>query len=476
MTTIIPVLLLKIQVLENMVTLLIVLLMRFSPVRPTEQPLNKPYNKFRVDPMPVIEVREVQDYRKLLQEHLQRTGKILKPINRRKKSGVPKTLICPYCHAPHQYIYDNNGSQGQFQCKVCKSCFAWTRKYPKSITFRCPFCGRALDHKKERTDFNIHKCPNDTCSFYLDNLAALSKQEYAEYQVHPYRFKLRYIYREFTTDFKPLLRTPEIPNVKDLSRIQASPHTVGLILTYNVNFGLSTRMTAALMKEVHGVKISHTTVRNYANAASILVKPFVDTFDYEPTNQLCGDETYIKVSGKWNYLYFIIDAIKKNILAYRVSAKRDTYASIRALDDALSKFEEIPEDLTVVFDGNPTYLLAQHFFAGHDVHFDMKQVIGLKNLDPVSTEYRSLKQIIERLNRTFKHNYRPTTGFGSDTGPVSFVTLFTAYFNFLRPHSSLEQRVPSLVPELARLPHMPAKWQKLLELSQDCILKHQTAS
>lgn len=476
MTTIIPFLLLYIQVLENTVTLLIVLLMRFAPVKPSEQPINKPYNKFQVDPMPVIKITEVQDYRELLHAHLQQTGKVLGPVQHRKPSTVPKTLICPYCHAPHEYIYDNNGSQGQFQCKVCQSCFSEKKRHPKSITFFCPFCGYTLDRIKERKQFNIHKCTNSQCSFYQDNLAALSKQEYQQYQKEPYLFKLRYIYREFTTNFKPLQKTPHMPRVKDLSRIHASSHTMGLILTYNVNFGLSTRMTAALMKEVHGLKISHATVYNYANAAAILVKPFVDTFDYKPTNNICGDETYIKVRGKWHYVYFVMDAIKKNILAYPVSAKRDTLTAIQALDATLSKFKEIPKDLNLVFDGNPTYLLAQHFFAQHDIHFDMKQVIGLKNEDPVSIEYRPLKQIIERLNRTFKHNYRPTNGFGSEEGSVSFVTLFVAYFNFLRPHSALEKRAPALVPELAKLPNMPAKWQKLLELSQECILKHQAAS
>lgn len=113
-----------------------------------------------------------------------------------------------------------------------------------------------------------------------------------------------------------------MPNVKDLARIQASPHTLGLILTYNVNFALSTRMTAALMREVHGVKVSHTTVSNYANATAILIKPFVDNFDYDPTSQLCSDETYIKVSGKWRHLYFIVNAIKRDILAYHVSPIR----------------------------------------------------------------------------------------------------------------------------------------------------------
>ncbi|MEB6551540.1 transposase, partial [Heyndrickxia sporothermodurans] len=85
-----------------------------------------------------------------------------------------------------------------------------------------------------------------------------------------------------------------------------------------------------------------------------------------------------------------------------------TASAIQAINDVLLKMEEIPENLTFVVDGNPIYLLAQHFFAQNDISFDVKQVIGLTNEDPISTEYRPLKQIIERLNRTFKGNYRST--------------------------------------------------------------------
>src|SRR5690606_25145470 len=107
--------------------------------------------------------------------------------------------------------------------------------------------------------------------------------------------------------------------------------------------------------------------------------------------------------------------------------------------------------------------------------FDIHKVIGLTNDDPVSLEYRPLKQIIERLNRTFKGNYRATTGFGSQAGSVSYVTLFVAYFNFLRPHASLEYQVPVVIPELEKLPNMPERWTRLIELSQDYLVKRQSA-
>src|SRR5690625_6797524 len=101
------------------------------------------------------------------------------------------------------------------------------------------------------------------------------------------------------------------------------------------------------------------------------------------------------------------------------------------MGDVITKLKEIPKDLTLVVDGNPIYILAQHYFAKQGIDFDVHRVIGLTNDDPVSEEYRPLKQIIERLNRTFKGNYRATTGFGSEEGSISHVNLFTSYFNFL---------------------------------------------
>lgn len=229
------------------------------------------------------------------------------------------------------------------------------------------------------------------------------------------------------------------------------------------------------MKDVHGVSISHQSILNYENAVALYLKPFIDNYPYELSNQFCGDETYIRVNGRWHYLFFFFDAVKKIILSYPVSKNRDTQTAILAIDQVLMKLKEIPDDLTFIVDGNPIYLLAQHFFAQHDIWFEIKQVIGLTNEDEVSKEYRPLKQIIERLNRTFKGNYRSTHGFGSDQGSVSYVTLFVAYFNFLRPHASLEGNVPVMIPELAKLPHMPARWTKLIELAQQWLVENQVA-
>ncbi|MBB6512560.1 hypothetical protein GGQ92_001346, partial [Gracilibacillus halotolerans] len=63
----------------------------------------------------------------------------------------------------------------------------------------------------------------------------------------------------------------------------------------------------------------------------------------------------------------------------------------------------------------------------------------------------------------------------SQHGSVSYVTLFVAYFNFLRPHASLENKVPVMIPELEKMPNMPERWTKLISMAQDFLTEQQSA-
>ena len=138
-----------------------------------------------------------------------------------------------------------------------------------------------------------------------------------------------------------------------------------------MNYGLSARSTAALLKDVHDIKISRQTVLNYANALKPLLDYFNKNFPYELSGEYCGDETYVRIKGKWHYLCFFFDAVKKIFLAYPISKNRDTKLAIQAIDDLLTKLPELPADkehsdeLKLIVDGNPIYLLAQQFFAEH---------------------------------------------------------------------------------------------------------------
>jgi putative transposase len=444
---------------------------RYMDISPSDNPVSEKYRALNIDTMPVVEQRQLYDHKVLLNKYIEKHGKPLKPVNRRSKFLPPSGTVCPICGAPYEYIYDNSGGRGQLGCKVCKSTFFPDKVYLEKLILKCPHCGKPLQKKRDRKQFFVYTCVNKSCPFYIHNLTSMSKDEKADFEKNPYKYKLHYYYRVFDIELDSLKEDTQKPSVVDLSRIRNSKYVLGLVLTYHINYGLSARQTASILWDVHNIRLSHQTVLNYASSAARVVKPYVDNYPYELSNSVsvCGDETYIKVLGKKHYVFFIMDAIKKIITSYSIFLNRDGVSAIKAIYSTLSKFRKLPEKLTLIFDGNPIYVLAQHFFAQYGIHFDVKQVIGLTNKDKVSKEYRWLKQIIERLNRTFKGVYKGKNGFNSFDRANEFMALFAAFFNFLRRHSSLGYKVPVSIPDLNEMPDMPSKWLKLLRLSYDYI-------
>lgn len=476
MSSIITVLIAYNQFLLSQINQLLVFIAKNIPLKSSKYDITSPkYKKLTVDKLPIIKTFAKLDYTQLLKEYKATHGEDKKPVNSRGKNPVSLDVVCPQCGAPHSYLYDNTGGRGQLCCKVCDFHFSKNKSDFKPIILVCPHCGHALAQKKDRKHFNIHKCVNKNCSFYLQNLKNLSPEDAEEYKKDKHKFKLHYIYREFTIDFFDVDLSSMPKGATSLNFRNFSSHVMGLCLTYNVNLGLSTRKTALALWEIHGVKISHVMVSRYAITAAALVKPFVDNYDYKPTNYLSADETYTKVKGIRQYVWFVMDAIKKSILGYQVSYTRDTGPCILTMRMAFAKFKEFPgKSLKFVADGYTSYKLAQQQFMLKGLDFNLIQVIGLTNDDPVSTEYRWLKQIIERLNRTFKFSYHITNGYGSDEGSNTHLALFVAYYNFLRPHTYAYWQPLNSIPELEKISNMPGKWQKLIELSQQLILSKQT--
>ena len=274
------------------------------------------YQKFKVDAPPIIIKYEKYDYKELISYFHKRYGKLIRPIRVRKDSrrNVPADTVCPRCGAPHDYLYDNNGGRGQYQCSICSCTFQTGEQHTKPITFKCPHCGNTLEVIKERKAFKIHKCKSKKCPYYLARQKVLPKDLT---QGEKYEYKLHYIYREFTIDFfhMDLYSLPK--NATSFNFKKFNPHILGLVLTYHINLKLSTRQTSHALEEVHNIKISHTTVANYAMTAAAVIKPFVDTYDYKPSNILSADETYIKKLGVKHYVWFIMDACKRVLLAIR---------------------------------------------------------------------------------------------------------------------------------------------------------------
>jgi transposase-like protein len=387
-----------------------------------------------------------------------------------KSSTVPELIACPVCNAPHDYLSYNDGKKkSQLRCKVCDHLFQADQRFRKNerSKYFCPYCNHALFRWKVRKELTSYKCCNDDCQHRTQALNKLSPAERLLLKTRGSQFKLNYQYREYHYKPQELVHSaPERPLV-DLTKIHNSENIVGLILAFYVSFAVPARKTAQILKSVFNIKVSYQTVLNYAAAASFYCHSF--NFQHKgPIDSIqAGDETYIRVLGKHQYVFFFISSKRLMITAYHVADNRGTQPAIIAMNEAIRTADPGRENILVT-DGNPSYPAGIHFLNaqnGDDPDIQHRKVIGLQNLDAESTEWRAFKQLIERLNRTYKYHVKPAAGFNSQNGAVALTTLFVTHYNFLRPHMSLDYKPPVPLPELATIATIQGKWAKILSLA-----------
>lgn len=435
------------------------------------------YRDFYVDPLaPLAQPPTVTpapptlDWRQLSAQYQKRHGRPLTPVRRRGTHPLPPACRCAHCGAPRDFLYLNDGRQAsQLSCKICHRLSQLAPHHrPSKTSYWCPYCHQALYRWKQRPDCTLYKCPNDRCPHYLQKQRALHWNEKLLQKLRLSQFKLRYQYREY--HFQPAqlaLSAPDAPTV-DLTRLHRSSDVLGLVLAFHISFALSARKTAQVLRQVFGVPLSYQSVLNYAQGAAYYCHHFNLRHKAPLGSTATGDETYIRVAGHHHFTFFFLDPQGHHITSYHVAAERDALAATVALGEAA---RTLPPDRSLRFitDGNPAYQAGVHFLNAHrsppQPPFTLLQVIGLENLDAISTEYRPFKQLIERLNRTYKYHVRSACGFATRNGAVALTTLFVTHYNFLRPHMALQYRVPIPLAELNSVATLQGKWTKILELA-----------
>jgi len=117
-----------------------------------------------------------------------------------------------------------------------------------------------------------------------------------------------------------------------------------------------------------------------------------------------ADETYVKVDGRWCYLYRAIDA-DGNLVDSMLSATRDMEAAKRFFTQARAVAGDAPEKVTT--DGHDAYPRAIRETLGPDVQHRTS---------------RYMNNRLEQDHRGIKQRYYPMRGFGSFAAAARFGT------------------------------------------------------
>lgn len=109
-----------------------------------------------------------------------------------------------------------------------------------------------------------------------------------------------------------------------------------------------------------------------------------------------------------------MDAASRSTIGYDVSDNQSVGPCILAMRMVFWHLTKLPGHFRFIAGGHSAYPLDAMEFARKfkdNFKFNITQTIGLTNADEVSNEFRPYKQMIERLNRTYKASYRIINGF-----------------------------------------------------------------
>ncbi len=135
------------------------------------------------------------------------------------------------------------------------------------------------------------------------------------------------------------------------------------------------------------------------------------------------DETYVKIKGKWCYLYRAIDR-KGNLVDSLLSATRDMDAAQRFFRSAISVINQAPTQVTT--DGHDSYPRA------------IRETLG-PHAKHRCNAY--LNRRIEQDHRGIKQRYYPMLGFGAFPSAQRFCRAFEEVRQYFRPRRKRKQFV-----------------------------------
>ncbi|MDP7195133.1 MAG: IS6 family transposase [SAR202 cluster bacterium] len=169
-----------------------------------------------------------------------------------------------------------------------------------------------------------------------------------------------------------------------------------LCVYYYHRYALSYRDIEEIMID-RGINVDHSTVQEWVVKYTKLFEKNIHKKKRNTDKSWRMDETYIKVKGKWKYLYRAVDKYG-NTIDFLLTAKRNTKAALRFLNRAI-KNNGMPEKITI---------------DGSDANNAAIESInkGFKKEDKITirkTKY--LNNIIEQDHRGIKKICKPMLGF-----------------------------------------------------------------
>ena len=184
---------------------------------------------------------------------------------------------------------------------------------------------------------------------------------------------------------------------KHFQRFHSSPEAIMTFVYMRLRYSLSYRDLEEMTGMRAEISIDHATLQRWVYRFSKLIEDQVRKKKRPVNGSWRMDETYVKVSGKWVYLYRAVDSEGQTI-DFLLRAKRDSKAALAFFKKAIKNNGE-PKKVTIDKSGSNKSAL-------NKINETLEKPIEIRQI-------KYLNNIIEQDHRFIKKRIKPMLSFKS---------------------------------------------------------------
>jgi len=216
--------------------------------------------------------------------------------------------------------------------------------------------------------------------------------------------------------------------------------------------GMSVNDIRTYLKQEHNYSPSNSVIYKWIEKYTKLARKQFRDYRPQVGDVWVADETILNLDGEHSvWFYDIIDKDTRFLLASRVAISRTTTDALRLIEDAQKRAGKAPKQ--ILTDSQNSYIDSiEKTFGSETEHI---QTTPFKKDDKDSTSE------IERFHGTLKDRTKVFRSFRDIDTLIDFTDGWLVYYNYFRPHESLNGKTPA---ESAHLKYDVKDWADLARL------------
>jgi putative transposase len=245
-------------------------------------------------------------------------------------------------------------------------------------------------------------------------------------------------------------------NRKGFENCQTKPEIIIDALDLRAK-GMSLGKIALHLNQKYKVNLERSTVLKWQNKFGKMIGNFTKSFQLSHSLNIHADEVFFRAKGQRerNFVYYwdAIDYDTKFLVADHISLEREELEAKRFMKNLKERIKE-----------NPKFI---HTDNSYDYPPAIRKTFGrgkVKHIHFPAWKHKFKNNPIERYHNTIRENYKVMRRFQNEKTALNFLRFFRDYYNFLRPHKSLNWQTPAQMAGFGKF-----NWWSIIRLFQNRI-------